>query len=320
MKLSSKGKKNKRILSPKHAGLLSRLKKVHKERKDFQKPKYRPMATPIKKPGDKKITLSLLSNSLRLSRKKIVSGIVLALLTISIFITLFTDVFKVKKLIVIPKSALNCVSESVLEKKIVKDNTFIWSALFYNKKDLVNTVSCLNSLKIAWTPMDFHTYTVNLSVKVPVLKVKILTTESTDRNMRQDDLFTVPVSKESILYSTSNGSLLKFEENLNLPEIKLRVFENEKIQKIPTELLTTIYQLRTYFMKEYSEEPVFETTSGGTIRVSLSQLETSLFTYRVSLGSQLNSLQALLKQSTINKAKIELIDLRFGNPVVRFKK
>jgi hypothetical protein len=320
MKLHAKQKKHKRVLSPKHSKLLARLQKIQSNR--TSKDKRRPMATPIREPLGRKNVFSWFSGFYRYTAKHVYLTVLIIVLAGLSYILFFSNILVVKDLDIQPESALACVSRDSLKKEILDKRTFIGSHFFFNEEDFKKKNPCLKNITVSWSPLEFNTFKVSLTTLNPVLKVVVETVDSVDRTLMQDRMYDLPVLKEDIRYASTNGALIPFQGNISLIETKYRVFKDTSVQSLNlgSEYVTFIYQLREYLSNEFTYDPVLDSAIGGTVKTSAPFADALFFTSRLSLGGQLNSLQAVLKHVTINKSKIEAIDLRFGNPVIRYKK
>ncbi|MDQ3239655.1 MAG: hypothetical protein M3P33_03970 [bacterium] len=314
MKLKVNRNKNKKPISIKHSKLLSRIQKHHSKR--FTQSRKKLMATPIKgKPDFRQISFQ----GIRFSKIQIILLGMFFVLFFMGYIAFFTSILKISEIKYASTKSLDCVDHGNIQTQLIPKNPFIWEYVTIDKNSFKNKHPCVNNVWITWSPLKFNTYTVYVTSQKPILRIVHSVVADNSVSESQDSLFDMPIISRQIKFASRNGNLFKMEKDSKVMEIELFGSKNYLKDKLPDNLLDFVFQFNNYIKKEYATDTKIVAVEGGTIRSTFLYSDYIYLTTRVSLGQQLNSLQSVLKQSTINKQKIGTIDLRFGNPIIRFK-
>jgi hypothetical protein len=96
--------------------------------------------------------------------------------------------------------------------------------------------------------------------------------------------------------------------------VSLRYTQDTQVENIAfsQEHLVLILQLQEYLHKEFGSAQL-SLTDTGIAHFSLPNVQHVYTTLRQDMPSQLGSLQAILRTSTIDKSKLFSIDVRSGN-------
>jgi hypothetical protein len=200
-------------------------------------------------------------------------------------------------------------------------NAKIWSYFILNTKSLYSSHKCLNKILFKWNPFHFNTLSIEVFSKKPLARVVVVHLDSTNRALSGAAYFSQQPLSQTIKYLTEDGYLIDLDDPVSLFQIKLFVLKETKTTdiRIVKKDLVQIMQLSRYFHDSFHSSSAIDMTPGRELRVSSTTADEVIFSLRGDIAHQLGSLQALLNASTIDRKKIDSVDVRFGNPVVRFK-
>ncbi len=270
-----------------------------------------PMATPVKK--DRKLTVSFSGGFATL--KNIVSffrrrwGVAIGVISLFAVLVLFftTRLFEIQ---VITYKFLgdseDCVSEQIIQETYFKKSPYVLSHFFLDGESLRKKYPCLDTLTFDWNPFAFNTLTVTVLAEHPIAQFTFVRVEDTTQEVR---------------YVTRVGNFISLVSTPSLPQFRYLIPKDQKIDSLHLleKELETLLQLQKYIKSEYDTDAIPDMTADGTVKFAAPFAEEIYVTLHDDLSVQLGSLQAILRMSTIDKKKIRVIDLRFGNPVITFK-
>lgn len=269
-----------------------------------------PMATPVKK--DRTFSLSfggvgsLFKNIFLYLRGHVYLFIGLILLTVLSFLVFGTQLFQIQTITyTFSDLSEDCVSKATIHEEYFKHPPLVLSHFFMDGSRLRNKYPCLDTLTFGWNPFSFNTLAVYVYAEKPVA------------------MFTVRggVEGDQIRYVTREGDFITLVASPSLPSFLYILQPEQKLASVHIDPkdLQTVLTLRKYMLDEFNSDAVPELFADGTVRVFAPFAEQIYITLHDDLSVQLGSLQAILGMATIDKKKIQTIDLRFGNPVIKFR-
>lgn len=289
----------------------------HKNQQRFQRqnvtlkpPRRHPMATPVKKDREFRFSfsgiISFITSSVSFLRRHVVVTISLIVLLVVGLLVFGTRVFEIQTIsYVFAESSEDCVSKSSIQESYFKRSPKVWSYFFMDGLAMRKKYPCLDTISFGWNPFSFNTLTVHVYAEKPVAQ------------------FTIKGGTEGdqIRYATREGNFISLVTTPSLPSFQYVLQPDQKLGAlhIDPQELQMLLKLRKYMLDEFNSDVIPELTEDGTVRVSAPFAEQIYITLHDDLSVQLGSLQAILGMTTIDKKKILDIDLRFGNPVVKFK-
>jgi hypothetical protein len=298
--------------------------RYHLSTKKASKKKFQGMAKAVKQKKDPKDYFGSLKNAIIILvgsfKKNVLVGALIILVVVGAIVVFLTPVFVIKNIAYDFNDAYGCMTEEQVKEVTSHSRVYPWTYINFNKNDLSNKYKCLVDVDFEWTPLRFYDLVVRVEGQKPVVKIIITKTDISDFSTGIDLYYTANTVEESIRYLTQDGTLINLSDQSGLFTIRYRTMSSVSVDSISlsSEEITKLFQIQKHFQKEYGIQVQPDVTSLGSVKVQLPFVENIYLTLREDLSKQLGSLQAVLSTSTINKVKIKVIDLRYGNPVVRY--
>ncbi len=286
-----------------------------------------PMATPVK--GERrplKISFSgitiFVSTFLTLLKARFLVFLSVLILVVFIIIFFFTSLLDIKNVAYRFKDeAEDCVSESAIKEHYFKKPAKVWAHYSYDGSSLKKKFPCLDDVSFNWNPFNFNTLSITVESAKPVAEITIVRIDAANLGGSSDQYFISQALGEETGYLTRDGNFITLVAKPFVPKFKYRILKNQKVKDIHISVheLEKLLQIQKYFETEFDTIAIPDVASDGSVRLATPLLEEIYITLHDDLAVQLGSLQAILETSTIDKKKIHLIDLRFGNPVIIFR-
>jgi hypothetical protein len=236
-------------------------------------------------------------------------------------VLLFSPFFAVTQYTVSLDKNKGCLTENYVREKIVMPGAKVWSYLFFNRDALYKKHQCLNTISFGWNPFNFHTISISVISKTPLARILVTQIDSTNHSLSGREYFLQQPLTQQIKYLTTEGALIDLEETVHLFQFRLLVLKDVPVSRVSISQneLVSLMQISQYFEDAFKSTARIDVTPDKDVRIASAVSDEVIFSLRKDISVQLGSLQALLQTSTIDKKKILSIDVRFGNPVVRFK-
>ncbi len=285
-----------------------------------------PMATPVKK--EKKLSVSLAGirnliwGPFTFIKNRLILSAGISVLIMLVLLVYVTPLFQITNIVYdFRDTAEDCVSKQLIESHYFEKPPKVWSYLSFDGEALKKKHPCLDSIAFRWNPFSFNTLSVVIMAAEPIASVIITRIDAVNPSGLGEQYFISPFLSEELRYLTKEGNFVSLVTAPDLPKFRYRVLKNAKMEdmKISQKDLKMLLQLQKYMKTEFDVSNTLDFAQDGSIRLSTPFSEEIYITLHDDLSIQLGSLQAILGTATIDKKKIRLIDLRFGNPVIHFR-
>jgi|SRR3989344_2054490 len=266
----------------------------------------------------------------RSARKWRVALILLCLIALGllIFIIFFSPLFRVKKLS-FKMDSVGCTSESEIKNSIGLVGQWIFTFNNSFQSELKRKFLCIREVK---TKIILpNTLEINVSGRKPLAVIKILNSEASSAAVLADPL---PVSSESAKAARqlfldfsklssetayivdSEGVVFASGESTSVPSLFLSGRNLKLGETVRDELVgNAVFILSS--LSVLNVNPVNSKLVGSTLVINSEPK--LLFALVRDIKDQLASLQLILQEAKMEDATMEIIDLRFNNPVVKYK-
>lgn len=274
------------------------------------------MAVPNKKDNRTVFSVSAIlgyfKSAVGLIKRRIAISLTIFFLVILVIVAFNTSLFSINNISYdFSDSDIECVSEDIISKAYFDEKPKIWSHYFFDSQKLKSKYLCLDNITFSWNPLYFNILKVSVSSSKPIARVVI---------SKIDD-YNTGVLREEIRYVTKEGRIITLVSQPDLPSFRYRISKDQNVDLINLSAadVESVIKLQKYLSTELKITSELDWAYDGSIRFRAPFAEEIYITLRDDLSIQLGSLQAILLASTIDKNKIQLIDLRFGNPVIHFR-
>ncbi|MBI2011845.1 hypothetical protein HYS91_03680 [Candidatus Daviesbacteria bacterium] len=250
--------------------------------------------------------------------------ILISLSILSLFLFVLGYKFLIVKNINISSSNTNCLKQTQIKGEI---NLMGVNLLLINKNSILNTLQkkylCIKDIEFK---KNFpNNLAIHISGRIPVAILELYPPRQ--NKIYLNDLEATPSSQAALLnYSFTNingkDKLLIDEEgyifaklaNQNLPIIKTD--GNLKLgQKAPIEVINATSIIQKIKSENLNLKNI-KIVGGKNLIIEME--EKIIFDLKKDYEAQLASLQLILQKSRINFRKMDIVDLRFENPIVTY--
>lgn len=283
----------------------------------------RPMAKQIREKKDLKKTslesVGSFKKAIAFFRRHFVFTFIFVFICFAIYVALYTPAFKIKSVEVTLDEQTGCLSKQYVEQYMLTHYSMMWSQFFFSDEDLLNMHPCLEKMQVKWNPFNPGVLQATVIARKPVLKV---TTQVIDGSGYKDTaaFFSAPVISEDLRYMLTDGRLVQLDAEPQVPHVIVRYLSTTQLDAIhfDKETIVALLQVREFLLKEYNYDPQIITSDTGIIQVNAPFARSVFISLRGDIARQLGSLQAILRTSTIDRSKLDSIDVRSGNAVVKY--
>lgn len=251
--------------------------------------------------------------------KLVLIPLLLVALGLGIYILFFSNLFIVSK-IHIKTEKLDCVSADDLRKesKVRGQNLFLVNIVEAEKR-LQDGFICIKSAELKRQPPDrirLEVTSRHPAALLVLLKKENISTESAQASSSASLDFSKLDPKKSFLVDTDGIIYSQNTENINIPKIYLWDDNLELGKKVSAELIKNssiiIEKLGSFGMLVNEAKLLSENT------LIINSSPKIIIALKKDIISQLASLQLILEKAKIDEESLEIVDLRFDKPVVKF--